>query len=499
MILGKLCMETMRLESITRVIQPITVRGPISAEIEGIAFDSRHVRENGLFVALRGQRADGAAYIEEAIRRGAVAVVSENDEWTRRNVAHIRVEDSRLALAEIACAFYNQPSSKLEAYGVTGTNGKTTTTFMIRGILTAAGRSPGLIGTIRYEIGERVIPATRTTPEAPDIHYMLDQMVRHGGRSVAMEVSSHALEQKRVWGVDFDVGVFTNLTRDHLDYHGDMGCYFAAKTQLFRSLGQFEKSATAAINIDDSWGMCLASTHGLKARLVTFGTHPGAMVRAEDVEFDGLRSSFRLRSPWGDADVALEMPGRFNVSNALAALAACGSQGIDPGLMAEALRHVGAVPGRLEPVPNRRGLHVYVDYAHTDDALANVLRTLREVSRRRLLVVFGCGGDRDRSKRPQMGAVAAQLADFAVVTSDNPRSEDAGAIIREIVAGMPPQGNYEVLPDRAAAIHRALEMAREGDTVLIAGKGHETYQETANRTIPFDDREVARTFLSGVC
>jgi UDP-N-acetylmuramoyl-L-alanyl-D-glutamate--2,6-diaminopimelate ligase len=385
----------------------------------------------------------------------------------------------------------------MEVYGVTGTNGKTTTTFMIRAILTHAGRTPGLIGTIRYEIGGRVIPAIRTTPEAPDIQYMLDQMVRHGVRSVAMEVSSHALSQKRVWGIDYDVAVFTNLTRDHLDYHGDMSRYFAAKAGLFWSLGQIEKRGAAAINIDDPWGMALASTNGLKGELVTFGTHPGAAVRAEGVAFDGLRSSFRFRSPWGDADVELGMPGRFNVSNALAAMAACGARGVDPDLMAEALRHAGPVPGRLEPVPNVRGLQVFVDYAHTDDALTNVLGALRELTPGRLIVVFGCGGDRDRTKRPLMGAAASELADAAIVTSDNPRTEDPAAIIREIAAGMPAGGRHEEIPDRAQAIRRAIEMARPGDTVLIAGKGHESCQEMASRTIPFDDREVARRCLSG--
>ncbi len=245
MILGKLCMETMRLESITRIIQPITTRGPLNVDIEGIAYDSRQVREGYLFVALQGQHANGAQYIEDAIRRGATAVVSEDDQWARRDIAHIRVEDARLALAEISCAFYDKPSERIELIGITGTNGKTTTSYMCRDILWAAGRPTGLVGTIRYEIGKRIIPATRTTPEAPDVQFMLDQMVRSGCRNAVMEVSSHALHQRRVWGTDFDVGVFTNLTRDHLDYHKSMNEYFAAKTVLFRGLGQQEKNAEA--------------------------------------------------------------------------------------------------------------------------------------------------------------------------------------------------------------------------------------------------------------
>jgi len=495
-ILGQLCSETMRLEYITKIIQPLTLRGPQNCEIEGLAYDSRQVKPGYLFVAVHGRHREGADYVNDAIQRGAVAVVSEHADWTRRDVACIAVEDSRRALAEIACAFYGEPASHLQVVGITGTNGKSTTSFMIRDILKAAGREPGLIGTIRYEIGKRCIPASRTTPEAPDIQFMLDQMLRAGCKSAVMEVSSHGLDQKRVWGIDFDVGVFTNLTQDHLDYHETMEKYFAAKSQLFRGLGGMEKPAHAVINIDDPWGMDLANTNGFAADLVTFGTQPAAVVRADEIELTPSGSAFDFSSPWGHGRVELKLLGRFNVSNALAAIAACGPLGVDPALMADVLHGVTIVPGRLERVPNQRGFQVFVDYAHTPDALGNVLRTLREFTRRRLILVFGCGGNRDTAKRPIMGAEAASLADYTVVTSDNPRNEDPAQIIEEIVVGYGDAENFEKEPDREKAIARALAMAREGDTVLIAGKGHENVQEFENTIVPFDDREVVRRRLS---
>ncbi len=495
MILGKLCFETMRLESITKLITPIMVRGPLTFDIEGIAYDSRQVKKNYLFVALRGQHADGARYVDDALRRGAVAVVSEHDQWPRRDIAHLHVADARLALAEIACAFYDRPSDRIELVGITGTNGKTTTSFMCREILRAAGRNPGLIGTVRYELGERIIPAHRTTPEAPDIQFMLDNMVRSGCRSAVLEVSSHALDQKRVYGTDFDVGVFTNLTRDHLDYHETMPRYFAAKTQLFRSLGQLNKRAHAVVNIDDPWGLQLATTSGLRAALLTYGTHPAADFRAEEIELAGEGTRFLLRAPWGAEEVELPLLGRYNVSNALAAIATGHALGVERRFLVSALAGLSPVPGRLERVPNAHGILAFVDYAHTDDALTNVLTTLREVARRRLLVVFGCGGDRDRSKRPLMGAAAASLADHVIVTSDNPRSEDPAAIVAEVMGGVGAAGHVESVVDREQAIARAAALARPGDILLVAGKGHETYQEIGKTVVPFDDREVLHRHL----
>lgn len=495
MILGKLCLETMRLEDITKLIQPILVRGPVDVDIEGIAYDSRQVRQNYLFVAIKGDHVNGEDYIDDAIRRGAVAVVSQQDAWPKRSVAHIHVENARLALAEIASAYYGHPAQHLELFGVTGTNGKTTTSFMIRAILEKANRHSGLIGTVRYEIGARVIPATRTTPEAPDIQFMLDQMIRAQCDSAVMEVSSHALDQQRVWGVPFDVGIFTNLSRDHLDYHGTMENYFNTKCQLFRSLGQLGKSSAAVINIDDAWGMRIASTNGLDADVLTYGEHPSAQVRAVDVELLPDGSRFHVISPWGEIDIECNMPGRHNVSNALAALAATAVRRVPLDVIAGALKGMDPVPGRLQRFTSRHGFHVYVDYAHTDDALRRVLQTLREFSRGKIFVVFGCGGNRDASKRPLMGAAAGQVADHIILTNDNPRQEDPLSIIKQIEQGIPRGVKYEVEPDREFAIASAIARAKPGDIVLVAGKGHENYQEFAHAVTPFDDSQVVRKYL----
>jgi len=289
-----------------------------------------------------------------------------------------------------------------------------------------------------------------------------------------------------------------NLTQDHLDYHKTLDQYFGAKTLLFRGLGKMEKSASAVINIDDPWGMQLANTGGFSARRITYGTHPGALVRVGEIDLTPEGSIFDFTTPWGDGQVRLKLLGRFNVSNALAAIGACGALGVDPKLMADVLSEMASVPGRLEPIQNSRGLSIYVDYAHTPDALANVLRTLREVTDKRLLVVFGCGGNRDRGKRPIMGAAAATLADYSIVTSDNPRGEDLAAIIAEITAGFGSCGNFEVEEDREKAMAKALALARPGDTVLIAGKGHENVQEFANTVVPFDDRDVVKRLLNKV-
>jgi UDP-N-acetylmuramoyl-L-alanyl-D-glutamate--2,6-diaminopimelate ligase len=495
MILGQLCAETLKLEYISRIIQPLTVLGPQNVDIRGLAYDSRAVQPGFLFVALRGLHQNGAQYVDDAIRRGAVAIVSEGNGWTRRDVAHIRVEDARRAMAEIACAFYNHPARHLQLIGITGTNGKSTTSFMCRDMLKADGRAPGLLGTIRYEIGERQIPASRTTPEAPDIQRMLDEMVRAGCRSAVMEVSSHGLDQKRTWGLDFDVGVFTNLTQDHLDYHKTMDAYFAAKTLLFRALGQADKKATACLNLDDAWGQQLAYTGGLTAQVLGFGTHPSAAIRADDITIGAHGCDFQLTSPWGSAPAHVSLLGRHNVSNALAALAACGALGVPLKTMLGVLATMPPVPGRLEPVPNQRGLTIFVDYAHTDDALGNVLRTLRELTRGRLITVFGCGGNRDKTKRPKMGAIVARLADYALLTSDNPRTEDPAEIIRQCAAGFGANKNFASEVDREKAIGQALALARPGDVVLIAGKGHETYQEFAHTIVPFDDRDVVQHWL----
>jgi UDP-N-acetylmuramoyl-L-alanyl-D-glutamate--2,6-diaminopimelate ligase len=378
--------------------------------------------------------------------------------------------------------------------GVTGTNGKTTVTFILRDFLEAAGWRPGLIGTVQYEMGGRTIPAGRTTPEAAELQSLLAQMVRQECRSVVMEVSSHSLVQHRVHGIAYDVGVLTNVTRDHLDYHKTVPEYFAAKRRLFLDLGT-RRPAVAVINADNQWGRQLLADPDVRVPKLSFGFAETAAVRPVDTRLTASGSSFRVVTPWGEAEVKMALLGRFNVSNALAAMAAGGSLGLGLDVMVNTLGRVRRVPGRMEEVPTGRGFQVFVDYAHTDDALQNVLQTLREIVRARLLVVFGCGGNRDRTKRPAMGAVAAQLADYTILTSDNPRREDPEAILAEIRAGMPPGARAESLADRAAAIERALALARDGDIVLVAGKGHEAYQEFANTVTPFDDRQVVRRIL----
>ena len=488
----------MKLDALLKSIQPRSIKGSRNVEITGLSYDSRQIRPGFIFVALSGQNREGVDFIDDAVHRGAAAVISENEWPGRREATHIQVDSARAAMAQLACAFYGEPSSKLEMVGITGTNGKSTTAFMIRDILRAEGRNPGLMGTIQYEMGERCIPASRTTPESPDIQSMLDQMVKAGCRSAVMEASSHGLVQHRVSGIDFDAAVFTNLTRDHLDYHETMEKYFAAKALLFRELGRKKKAATAVINVDDPWGLRLAADDSMKAGLLTYGVHPEAMVRASEVRCSGAGSDFRLDTPWGMVPFHLSVLGRFNISNALAATAACGALGIAPQACASALAAMKPVPGRLEQIPNSKGALIFVDYAHTDDAMANVLQTLREITSRRLLVVFGCGGHRDRAKRPLMGAVAGALADYSIITSDNPRDEDPVDIVVQIASGFTFSGHFEMEIDRRKAIARALSMAQPGDTVLIAGKGHENYQEFANTIMPFDDREVVREWLRGL-
>ncbi|MFA5190849.1 MAG: UDP-N-acetylmuramoyl-L-alanyl-D-glutamate--2,6-diaminopimelate ligase, partial [Verrucomicrobiia bacterium] len=398
----------------------------------------------------------------------------------------------------LAAQFHGHPDRRMKVIGITGTNGKTTTAFMVQHILKEAGIKTGLIGTVRYEIGERVIPASRTTPEAVELHEMMAQMVRQNCGAVVMEVSSHSLDQKRVLGIDFDVVVFTNLTQDHLDYHKTMDNYFDAKSILFKSLSSNGKIGMAVINVDDPRGRELVAMP-LKAAKLTYGIENEAMVRGRMLAVNCVGLKFEVATPKGEDRISLPLFGRYNVANALGALGACMTLGVKLPTMARALKSLPAVPGRLERVDCGQPFQVFVDYAHTDDALKNMLTTLRESTTKRLLVCFGCGGNRDTRKRELMGRVASQLADFSVLTSDNPRKEEPRAIISQIEEGFSDAGSagkYEVVEDRREAISRVLAMAEEGDIVVIAGKGHETYQEFADTVISFDDREVAREYLT---
>lgn len=487
--------RTIKLSRLLRLVPGARLDGTPSIVIGSLAYDSRQVQPGALFFALPGARTDGHRYIEEAARRGAVAVVCSKEARIPRDLPALRVDAVRTAMGDISAEFHGHPSRQLNVIGVTGTNGKTTTTFMVRSMLRAAGIPAGLLGTIHYEFGGRHLPAARTTPEAPDLQRMMAESLQGADRFMVMEVSSQGLAADRLRATRFSAAAFTNLTPDHLDAHRTMEDYFAAKKRLFEALADNPSAAPAVINVDDAYGRRLAADPVLRGGVLAIGAGPDAAVRAADIRCSERHSRFRLHSPWGETDIELSLPGRFNVFNALTAIALGGAFRIPLETMASALASMPPVPGRLERIADPAGRHLFVDYAHTEDALHNVLQTLRQTMPGRLICVFGCGGGRDPDKRPRMGAVVSALADHAIVTSDNPRNEDPNVIIREILAGMDDARTVQVEPDRAAAIRLALAAARPGDTILIAGKGHETYQEVGGRMTPFDDREVLRKAL----
>jgi len=484
----------MKLSALLDAIEVLDVSGSPDVAVNGMTYDSRKVEAGWMFVAVRGHKADGADYVIEAVSKGAAVVVSEEDLQMGAGVTHVRVPHARRALAELAAAFYDNCSGRLQVIGVTGTNGKTTTAWMIHHLLNQAGFRSGLLGTVGYEIGDRSLPAARTTPEAPDIHAYFHHMQAAGCDTAVMEVSSHALAQYRVHGIDFNVGVFTNLTQDHLDYHKNMESYFEAKARLFEMLENHHEKF-AVINVDDPWGHRLIEERRLSAEVLTYGFSEGAVIRAAGASVDVKGTSFDVSTPWGSGRIHLRLLGRFNIYNALAALAVGGARGIGLKEMSAALSTMDCVPGRLERVANRKHRQVFVDYAHTEDALKNVLTTLREICRGRLIVVFGCGGNRDREKREKMGRTAERLADYSVLTSDNPRDEDPSVIVGEIVRGFESRDRFEVVLDRRDAIVRALQLTDKMDILLIAGKGHETYQEFRGAIVPFDDREVVKEII----
>jgi len=459
-------------------------------EISSLSYDSRLAAAGSLFFALPGAKTNGAEFAQQAAGKGAAAVVTES-RIGDCGCPVVGVPDARAAMADIAAAFYGHPDRSLKCAGVTGTNGKTTAAFLLKHLMDSASLRSGLIGTVKYVVGSEEIPAPRTTPESVDLQELLARMRDGGSKAVAMEVSSHALVQQRVRSIEFDAAVFTNLTQDHLDYHRTMEAYFEAKALLFESLAaQTHKKGRAIINADDRHGHLLRERFGKKLKTVTFGRGVGADFRASAIQFDGTGSVFQLDAKRKSFLVRMPLIGLFNIYNALAALAAAASCGVELRGAIAALASAPQVPGRVERVPGKRNFQVFVDYAHTDDALKNVLRTLKELNPARLVTVFGCGGDRDRAKRPLMAAAAEELSDWTVITSDNPRREDPEAIIADVEAGM--RGtNFEKITDREHAIRHAIDLAAPGDIVLIAGKGHEAYQEFAARRIAFDDVAVA--------
>jgi UDP-N-acetylmuramoyl-L-alanyl-D-glutamate--2,6-diaminopimelate ligase len=479
---------------------------PGGIEIGGIAVDSREIRPGDLFVAMPGARADGHDFLAAAARAGAAAALVDRD-VPSPPLPVARVPSTSAALPAVAAAFYGDPSSKLRVTGVTGTNGKTTFTYLLEGVLTAAGRTPAVVGTIDYRVAGKPLRKGLTTPFPHELQRVMAESVASGATDLILEVSSHSTAQGRVGGVRFDVGVFTNLTRDHLDFHGDMESYFAAKARLFREyLPAGGKSAGIALNGDDPYGERLAQEF---PSATTFGFSRAWDVHPLEMEMDWEGTRMLLATPRGALSLRSHLIGAHNVSNILAAVSAALLLGLPPEAVSDGIGAVPVVPGRLEPVPNARGLHIYVDYAHTPDGMDRVLTTLRGLTEGRLITVFGCGGNRDRGKRPQMGRVAALRSDVVVVTSDNPRNENPEEILRDIEPGLSAEGfvqardavdwregYYRMQSDRKAAIAMALSLAEPGDSVAIVGKGHEDVQIIGDRKLPFDDRQAVRDVLA---
>ncbi|HEU5252622.1 MAG TPA: UDP-N-acetylmuramoyl-L-alanyl-D-glutamate--2,6-diaminopimelate ligase [Solirubrobacterales bacterium] len=473
----------MRLTELVGELPGARVVGDDAVVVKDLAYDSRKVEPGTLFFCVVGEKADGHEFGARAVEEGAAALVVER-ELTELDVTQVVVEDSRAAMAPLAARFWGDPTAQLRVVGVTGTNGKTTTAFLVQEILRAANFPCGLLGTVKQIVGGVEKEVVRTTPEAIELQATFRAMLEGGDEACAMEVSSHAMTLHRADAIHFEVAIFTNLTQDHLDFHADMEDYFLAKRKLFE-MGP----KTAIVNVDDPYGQRLAS----EFECVTFSAEGAeADYSAGDVSFDAGGASFTV----GGMELRTALPGHFNVANALGAFAAAEAIGVGPEIAAAGLARASRVPGRFEPIDEGQAFTVLVDYAHTPDSLENVLRAARRLTDGRLISVFGAGGDRDRDKRPKMGRAGAELSDLTVITSDNPRSEDPEAIVAEVAAGAGEAGEVEVLVDRRAAIALALGRAQAGDTVVIAGKGHEQGQEFEDgRKIPFDDREVAREEL----
>ncbi len=474
----------------------LAVRGPIHRPVVGLAMDSRRVVAGSVFFALPGLRTDGAIHVAEAVSRGAVAIVSTSaPAASPTKVTFIQVADARAALAIAARRIYHYPDRELKVVGVTGTNGKTTVAHLVK-LFLEEGTRVGLLGTINYDLGARTVPSFRTTPEAPELYGMLAQMRGAGCREAVMEVSSHGIDQRRVQGLAFTAAVFTNLTQDHLDYHPSLEAYFLVKARLFTGeVGGVP--AVSVINIDDAHGRRLLDLVPADAsRVVTYGESGQALVRAENVELGFKETTFTLVWPEGRARVRSPLLGRYNVANVLAAAATAYGMGRNPHAFLARLALFPGVPGRMERIEEGQSFNVLVDYAHTDDALRNALGMLRTITPGRVICVFGCGGNRDRAKRPLMTRAVEDCADLALVTADNPRGETVAAIFDDMRAGVTQPAKFTWIEDRRRALSLALDLCRPGDCLLVAGKGHETYQEFADTITPFDDRQVVRELIN---
>ena len=491
----------MKLSEILKDVETRSIQGPVDRAIQALRYDSRRVEQNDVFFAWKGAKTDGHQYIAEVADKGAAAVVFENPAFThQRGPTYIEVPNARRTMADMSANYFGRPDRALKIVGITGTNGKTTTSFILKHLLSEPKVPVGLIGTVRYEIGERVFPASRTTPESLDLHSLLAQMRVAGCRATVMEVSSHALEQGRVAPIQFQVGIFTNLTRDHLDYHLTMENYFASKVLLFANLDRLVHAGIAVINADDPYGSKLIKLLDGRIRVISYTVDglSNCEIEARHVVSTAVGTTGQLRIGNENFPFTLPLIGAYNVTNALAAVGGAHALGIAPSVIVERLRDTPQVPGRLERFVSADGVTAVVDYAHTDDAVRKVLTVLRGITQGKLVCVLGCGGNRDAVKRPLMAAAAVECADYSIFTADNPRQESVESILDHMEAGVAEKyftTQYERLPDRRQAIAHALARAQPGDVVCVAGKGHETTQEIAGQFHPFDDRLVVQEFL----
>ncbi|MBM3246279.1 MAG: UDP-N-acetylmuramoyl-L-alanyl-D-glutamate--2,6-diaminopimelate ligase [Candidatus Omnitrophica bacterium] len=487
----------MKLGQLLKAIGSYRSHSPLEDfQVRGISCNSQEVKEDFVFIAIKGNKEDGHRFIPEAIDKGAKVIITQSPRHhvttSPKEINFIEVEDARKALAKLAAEFYGYPSSEIKVAGITGTNGKTTITYLIEAILKEAGATAGVIGTINYRFKDRAIPSKNTTPGPIELQSMLRDMLKEGAKYAVMEVSSHALDQERAAGIKFSSAVFTNLTQDHLDYHQTLENYFQAKARLFSGMAP---GSFAVINNDNEYGRRLKAM--TPAQVVSYGIEQPADMTAGNINFDIAHSEFSLISAKDKIRLKTSLIGRYNIYNILAAAAWALEEGIDLSAVKSAIEKFTLVPGRLERINFKGDFSVFVDYAHTEDALKNVIGALRPLARNKLIVVFGCGGERDQTKRPKMGCCVTELADYAILTSDNPRSEDPQKIIDDIKKGIS-RDNYSIIPERRQAIRESLGRALPGDIVLVAGKGHENYQVLKDKTLHFDDCKVIRECLKSM-
>ncbi len=481
----------MKLKELIRNLNYKRIDNTLDCEIKGISCNSKHIHPGYLFVAIKGERFDGHSFLKQAIAKGAKAVIVQKDLPLKKKVAKILVQDSQTALAYVCASFFGQPAKSLKVIGITGTNGKTTVSYLIEKILARAGYPCGVIGTVNYRLGSKQRVAVNTTPQADTLQSLLQDILLAQSKYAIIEVSSHALAQHRVEAIDFSSAIFTNLSKEHMDYHGSLTNYFSCKSSLFERLAS---SAWAIINVDDTYGRRLVKK--AKSKLLTYGIECPARIQAKNLKLSAEKSRFTAITPKGNIEIVSPLIGRHNVYNILAAISAAFVEDIGLSHIISGIKGLAVIPGRLEPIDCGQDFAVFIDYAHTEDALKKILRALKQNKKNKIILVFGCGGDRDKAKRPRMGRLATKLSDFVIITSDNPRSENPARIISDIKRGIGKKShNYKVVSDRFRAIQEALSIARKGDIVVIAGKGHESSQIFADKTVPFNDCKVVRKIL----